>query len=238
MFPNGQQAGRQLAEKLDHYFSSLPGVDRRSNLIVVGLPRGGVPVALEVARKFGCPLEIIVAKKLPYPGQPEYAIGAVSSDGIVVLNPDVPKDFQWRAYIDGQRQRLLDETSQAEQQFYDQAGRKRSPFAGKTVIVVDDGIATGMTAFAALEAARQRGATRTIMAAPVMSPQSYRQLQSHCNEVIALSMPPEFRSVGQHYITFEQTSNKEVVSDLRQSLSFAPHFDTNQHNVGFSPVDA
>jgi len=218
MFANRKEAGEQLAKRLDHYFAALSTLDRQANLIVVGLPRGGVPVAFEVARKFACPLEIIVAKKLAYPGQSEYAIGAVSSTGIVVLNPDVPKDFQWHTYIENQRQELLDKTNQAEQEFYSQAGRKQASFAGKTVIVVDDGIATGMTAFAALETVKRLGANYTIMAAPVMSPQTHKQLLAHCDEVITLSMPSNFSAVGQFYVDFEQTSNAEVVSDLRESF--------------------
>ncbi|MBS1989949.1 MAG: phosphoribosyltransferase [Cyanobacteria bacterium SZAS LIN-2] len=218
MFANRQEAGKKLAEAVDSYLSSLPGLDKQSDLVVVGLPRGGVPVALEVARKFGCPLEIIVAKKLPYPGQPEYAIGAVSSDGVVVLNPDVPKDYNWRTYVEGQRQILLDKTSKTEQRFYEEAGRNKSSFDGKTVVVVDDGIATGMTAFAALKTVRKRGAGRIIMAVPVMSAQSYRELNSYCDGVVALSAPPDFQAVGQHYVDFAQTSDEEVVRDLRQSI--------------------
>jgi len=238
MFLNREQAGKVLADKIESFFADKSGMHQRNDLIVVGLPRGGVPVALEVARRFGCPLEIIVAKKVPYPGQPEYAIGAVSSDGIAVLSPDVPKDFQWRNYIEGQRKLLLEKTRHAEQEFYDMAGRKPGSFAGKTVIVVDDGIATGMTAFAALETARQRGSDYIIMAAPVISPQSYRQLQAYCNEVIAVTRPLNFNNVGQHYLNFEQTTDEEVVRDLRQSLIFVSHFENNQRESALYHVDA
>ncbi|MBU6452722.1 MAG: phosphoribosyltransferase [Cyanobacteria bacterium REEB67] len=223
MFTNRSMAGKQLAEKIDCFFDTLEGADRRSNLLVVGLPRGGVPVALEVARKFCCPLEIIVAKKLPYPGQPECAIGAVSSCGVVVLSPDVPKDYQWRTYIEGQRQTLLKQTNQAELQFYQHAGRLASPFIGKTVVVVDDGIATGMTAAAALESVKQRGAAYVLMAAPVMSREGYNHLSRYCDDVVALITPPDFRSVGQYYLDFEQTSDQEVINDLQQNMLFGPN---------------
>jgi len=222
MFNDRTQAGKQLAEKLAQHMSFQPGAEAGLDLLVVGLPRGGVPVALEVASKFGCPLEVIMAKKLPFPGQPEYAIGAVSSDGVVVLSPDLPQNKQWNAYIEQQRQGLLERTLTTERQYYELAGYKPSSFKDKTVIVVDDGIATGMTAIAALETARRRGAKRTIMAAPVMSSDSYRMLHAHCDDVVAISVPEEFASVGQHYANFDQTTNEEVVSALRKSAMFVP----------------
>jgi putative phosphoribosyl transferase len=222
MFADRTEAGTQLAEKLYKFLSHQSGLAYKSNLLVVGLPRGGVPVALEVARKFSCPLELIVAKKLPYPGQPEYAIGAVSSDGVVVLNPDIPQDQHWQAYIAPQRQALLKSTQSIECKLYKLAGHEKTSFKDKTVIVVDDGIATGMTAFAALETARQRGARRTIMAAPVICPLGYEQLRLRCDNVVALSVPANLRSVGQYYVNFDQTSDEEVVNALRESSRFAP----------------
>jgi putative phosphoribosyl transferase len=215
-FENRTKAGKQLADKLEQFLSSQPEFKNKSNLLVVGLPRGGVPVALEVARKFSCPLEIIVAKKLPFPGQPEYAIGAVSSGGVVVLNRDIPDNEQWQAYIQQQRHTLLKRNISIERQFYELAGYQKSSFKDKTVIIVDDGIATGMTAMAALETARRRGASHTIIAAPVMSSDSYHKLSSHSDAVIALSVPADFASVGQYYINFDQTSDEEVVNVLRE----------------------
>jgi len=236
MFVNRREAGIQLAEKLDQLLSHSLVPTSKANLLIVGLPRGGVPVALEVARKFECPLDIIVAKKLAYPGQPEYAIGAVSSDGVVVLNPDIPNDWQWSAYIEEQRQILLQKTMSVEQQFYELAGCKRSSFKDKVVILVDDGIATGMTAMAAVKAARLRGAARTILAAPVMSSESYYQLRSHCDSVVAISVPEEFNAVGQHYVDFDQTSNEEVISALRESAGFAPQFYSHAQESSVTSV--
>jgi putative phosphoribosyl transferase len=221
MFADRTEAGKQLAEKLYQYLDGQSQLDGKSNLLVVGLPRGGVPVALEVARKFCCPLEIIVSKKLPYPGQPEYAMGAVSSDGVVVFNPDIPQDRNWQAYIAPQRQALLERTGRIERKFYERAMRGKSSFEDKTVIVVDDGIATGMTAFAALETARQRGARRTVMAAPVIAPQAYERLGLQCDDVVALTVPAALHSVGQYYANFDQTSDQEVIDALRQSARFA-----------------
>lgn len=214
MFIDRTDAGIQLAEKLKQSLPELSEAAKKSALLVVGLPRGGVPVALAVSQKFNCPLEIIVAKKLPFPGQPEYAIGAVSSDGVVVLNPDIEPDNKWKKYIELQRQELLQQTQEKERQFYQLAGREKSSFKDKIVIIIDDGVATGMTAIAALQSARQRGAACTIMAAPVMSCESYRQLRTHCDTVVAVSTPAKFLSVGQHYLNFNQTQDEEVVSAL------------------------
>jgi predicted phosphoribosyltransferase len=234
-FANRTKAGQQLAEKLNHLFQQS-GLDEKANLIVVGLPRGGVPVALEVARKFGCPLDIIVSKKLPFPGQPEFAIGAVSSDGVVELNSDLPQDQEWKSYIEEQRQLLLSRTKLIEGQFYQLARCKASSFKDKVVIVVDDGVATGMTAIAAIETARRRGARRTIMAAPVMSSDSYRKLRSHCDDVVAINVPEGFRSVGQYYLDFTQTSDEEVVRALSESSQFAMPSDSGRQQPGVSPT--
>lgn len=221
MFSNRTSAGKQLADKLERYLLNKPGFDRNS-LVIVGLPRGGVPVALEVARRFSCPVDILYAKKLPYPGQPEYAIGAVSSDGVVVLQSDTPNDKRWQQYVNAQRENLLKRTKEAENELYRLAGRTKSSFDGKSVIIVDDGIATGMTAMAAAETSRKRGAIRTILAVPVMSNASFRELSSHCDDVVALSTPSNFSSVGQHYVDFSQTTNEEVIKALQESMAFLP----------------
>ncbi|MBA3859485.1 MAG: phosphoribosyltransferase [Cyanobacteria bacterium PR.3.49] len=221
MFFNDRvDAGKKLALKLEQYASSLLEKAKQSEVLVVGLPRGGVPVALEVARRFKCPLEIIVAKKLPFPNQPEYAIGAVSSGGIVVLSPDIPQSKSWREYIEQQKRQLLATTQRREDEFYVLAGRHRSSFEDKIVIIVDDGVATGMTAMAAIEAARQRGARSVILAAPVMSRESFNQLQLICDDVVAAYRPEVFNAVAEHYLEFLPTSNDEVVKALAESNGF------------------
>jgi len=220
MFLNREQAGTILAKRLIEFISTKPILDRKLDIVVAALPRGGVPVALEVARKFGCRVELIVAKKLPFPGQPELAVGAVSSDGIVILNPDLPSDNEWHEYIKMQRQSLLICTKQVEQDLYAAAGYKMNTLKDKIVIVVDDGVATGMTAVAALETARRRGAAHVVMAAPVMSLESYHELRSHCDNVVTLSTPKPFISVGRHYSDFDQTTDEEVVAAMRESVNF------------------
>ena len=220
LFKDREDAGKKLALKVEQYLSTIPKTDREREIVVVGLPRGGVPVALEVARQICCPLEIIVAKKLPFPNQPEYAIGAVSSGGITVLSPDLPQTKNWREYIEQQKRQLLVTTQRREDEFYVLARRYRSSLEGKIVIVVDDGIATGMTALAALEAARQRGARLVILAAPVMSKESYNELRPHCDGIVAAYIPEHFNAVGQHYVHFYQTTNEEVVKALAESNHF------------------
>jgi len=213
-------AGRRLAKVVSERKEAFPSRQGVSGeIIVVGLPRGGVPVAFEVAKFLNCPLEIITSKKLSYPGQPEYAIGAVSSDGFVVLNPSIPQTSDWQDYVDGERTRLRTETLANEERFYRLAGRKRcTKYDGKCVIVVDDGIATGMTAIAAVETARLRGAASVYLAAPVICRESFFELNEHCDGLIACEVPEFFESVGYYYVNFQQTSDNEVVEALRQNL--------------------
>ncbi len=219
LFRDRTDAGVKLANKLKEHFAKTSGV-KTDEIVVVGLPRGGAVVALEVARQFGCPLEIIVSKKIPFPGQPEYAIGAVSSDDVIVLNPDIPHNLQWQQYLNQQHFELLQFSKNLESEFYEAAGYEPSPLKDKVVIVVDDGIATGMTASAALKSARLRGAHTVILAAPVMSSESVEELSKCCDQVIPVNIPARLDSVGQHYLDFTQTSNSQVVHAMRESRQF------------------
>lgn len=228
IFANRTQAGLLLAERIKEYLQRHGVVDP-AKIVVVGLPRGGVPVALEVGRKLRCPVDIIAAKKLPYPGQPEYAIGAVSSDGVVVLSPDIGRTAEWNNYVEEQRQLLLVRTKQVENEFYRLAGIIPTSFNDKTVILVDDGIATGMTALAAVETARRRGAKRVVLSAPVMSHDSYSELSKAC-DVITISIPREFQAVGLHYADFAQTTNEEVLNALMEASRFGTENQFAKHS--------
>jgi putative phosphoribosyl transferase len=232
MFANRQAAGLELARKLEHQLRLEPR--SKAAMLVAGLPRGGVPVALEVARKLSCPLEIIVAKKLPFPGQPEFALGAVSSDGIVILNPAVPVSSRSQAYIEEQRAKLLLQTKTLENEYYTLAGKQPASFIDKYVVIVDDGIATGMTALAAVKSARHRGARKVVMASPVTSTESHRLLSPYCDAVVAVSTPLDFSAVGQHYHDFNQTSDEEVVAALRESLRFSTESQKQTTNDWYS----
>ncbi len=216
IFPDRSVAGKQLADSLQLLLKSQNLFDK-SKLVAVGLPRGGVPVGLEVARKFGCPLDIIVSKKIAFPSQPEYAIGAVSSDGVVVTNPEIIDRHCLDDYVEQESQRLLDLTRVLENEFLVLANCARCQFEDKVVILVDDGIATGMTAAAAAGSARLRGARRIIIAAPVMSIESHHDLTRYCDDVLAIALPEEFLAVGYHYVNFSQTTNEEVITSLMEA---------------------
>lgn len=224
-FQNRKDAGEKLADKLQQYLKRELQQIFHDDLVVVGLPRGGAVVALEVARKFGCQLDILVSKKIPYPGDTEFAIGAVTSDSEVVLNPNIPDTIPWEHYIEKQRQKLLHQTKEMEGKFYDLAGYIPSSFENKIVVIVDDGVATGMTAIAALETARLRGAKMIIMSAPVMSLESHHQISKFCRHLVADYVPSDFMAVAQYYVDFKQTTDEEVVVAMRESHHFAPPVD-------------
>ncbi|PZM84122.1 MAG: hypothetical protein DKT66_05635 [Candidatus Melainabacteria bacterium] len=217
LFSDRVSAGKLLAEEVVRRLSRLSDKTRALPVVVVALPRGGAPVAYEVARRLSAPLEIIAAKKLPFPNEPEYAMGAVSSEGVVVLNASIPHSPDWKAYVERESQKLLASTKERENRFYELSGTERKTFENKVVIVIDDGVATGMTAACALKTAKQRGATHLIMAAPVMSQESVRLLSKYADEVISLRVPALFNSVGQHYLNFEQTTDQEVVTAMRNA---------------------
>jgi len=216
IFADRTIAGKQLAETLQLHLKTT-GHLNAAELLVIGLPRGGVPVALEVARKLACPMDILVSKKISFPGQPEYAIGAVTSDGIVMLNEDIVKRCELDSYIETERQRLLLQTQEIENEFRTLANCPHIDVDNKIVVLVDDGIATGMTAIAAVGSIQHRGAKRIIVAAPVMSIESYHDLDKYCDDVIAISLPQEFLAVGCHYDKFTQTTNEEVVKALHEA---------------------
>ncbi|MBK7836751.1 MAG: Pribosyltran protein [Cyanobacteriota bacterium erpe_2018_sw_39hr_WHONDRS-SW48-000098_B_bin.30] len=224
MFSNRTSAGKLLAQRLSHHLSQRTLANA---LLVVGLPRGGVPVAAEVARVLQCPMELIVSKKLSYPYRPEYALGAVSSDGVVVLSPEIPTDRRWQSYVEHERFILLEHTRSTELQYFDLADCKRITFRGKTVILVDDGIATGMTAMAAAKSARERGAAQVILAAPVISIEAMDSLRTYCDDIVALEVPSEFKSVGAFYEDFSQTTSAEVINCLRSLSTSMPPPNTN-----------
>ncbi|HEY9732560.1 MAG TPA: phosphoribosyltransferase family protein [Drouetiella sp.] len=218
LFKNRKQAGQQLAAKIEEHFSATQA--KADDVVVAGLPRGGVIVALEVSRLFHRQVDVIVSKKIAYPGQPDFAIGAVSSDDVIVLNPDIPHNLQWQHYINQQHVELLEFSRNLENEFYEQAGYSPSRLENKTVIIVDDGIATGMTAAAALKTARLRSAKAVLLAAPVMSRESIKELAQYCDAIIHAYVPDRLEAVGQHYIDFTQVSNAEVIAAMKESTHF------------------
>lgn len=202
-FKDRKQAGELLAERL----VSL-GYDRQPNLLVFGLPRGGVPVAFQVARRLKAPLDVWVVRKLGTPGHEELAMGAIASGGGRVLNPGV-MEHDTLAAVEAQQL--------AELQRRERLYRGNQPFPdlkGKTVLLVDDGLATGATMKAAIAAARQKQPARLVVAVPVAPPDTLAEIQALVDEVVCLETPAFFQAVGLWYEDFPQTSDEEVLALL------------------------
>lgn len=213
MFKDRKSAGILLCKKLQE---SLAGKAEIPN-IVVALPRGGVPVAVEIAEALKAPLTVLVSKKIGAPFQAEFAIGAVSSSGVFVLNENSGFDLDHlQKYIDKERQRLSSITKEAELECLQSAGLKAQiDFSGKRAIVVDDGIATGMTVMAAAKSLRQLGAAEVIVAAPVVALESVETLLSYSDQVLAVETPRDLGAIGLFYEDFHQVPDEE----LKEALS-------------------
>jgi putative phosphoribosyl transferase len=213
LFRDRRDAGQRLAARLEYLRSEHP--------IVLGLPRGGVPVAFQVARALDAPLDVIVVRKLGVPFQPELGMGAIGEDGARVLNDDVirlagikPDDIakveaRERAEVERRARRFRGE-------------RPMLSLEGRTVIIVDDGIATGGTARAALKVARVHGANRVVLAVPVAPPDTVRELVADADEVVCLETPAAFSAIGAWYADFSQTPDEQVTALLAKPAAPAP----------------
>lgn len=208
MFKNRTEAGKLLADKLQYVLiDAMP-----LKTVIVALPRGGVTVAVEIAKKISATLTVLVAKKIGAPNQKEFAIGAVSSSGVVVLNDatGIPH-FLLRAYIDSEKNRLANVTKQAESEWLASAGLKNQvDFRGTRAIVVDDGVATGMTTIAAERSLHQLGASEVYLAAPVVAAETARTLRNSYDHVISITEPTNMGAVGFFYEDFHQITDEEV----------------------------
>jgi predicted phosphoribosyltransferase len=217
-FPNRAEAGRQLAEKLESYTG-------RNNVIVLGLPRGGVPVAYEVAKRLRAPLDVFIVRKLGVPGFEELAAGAIASGGVRVLNEDVVRAIPYATEaIEAVTARETAELQRREQIYRE--GRLAPELRDKVVILVDDGLATGATMRAAVKALRERGAAEIVVAVPVGPPDTCDEISQQADEAVCLSTPPFFQAVGQYYEDFSQTSDEDVRELLTKAAQKAP--DRNQ----------
>ncbi|HZQ91399.1 MAG TPA: phosphoribosyltransferase [Terriglobales bacterium] len=202
IFRDRTDAGRQLAEAL----KPLTG---RPDVLVLALPRGGVPVAYAVAEALGEPLDVFLVRKLGMPGQPELAMGAVASNGSRVLNQDVLRQFDIpEAVIEAVTRDELRELERRDALF--RGNRPHLEVAGKTVVLVDDGLATGSTMRAAARALLQQHPARLIIAVPVAATQTCEELQREFRDLVCLYTPEPFYAVGQWYQDFNQTSDDEV----------------------------
>ena len=208
------EAGRFLAENLSNYAN-------REDVLVLALPRGGVPVAAEVAKRLNAPLDVFVVRKLGLPGHPELAMGAIASGGVRVFNGEVVNALRIPdEVVDAVSAEELAELQRREKVY--RAGLPPLDVEGKTIIVVDDGIATGSTMLAAVSALRQLNAARIIIAAPVVAASTYREMQRAADEVTAVIMPERFYAVGQWYEDFSQTSDEEVRDLLTRAARRQP----------------
>lgn len=207
-FRDRREAGRRLAARLTSLAAERP--------VVVGLPRGGVPVADEVAAALRAPLEILAVRKLGAPHNPEYGIGAIAEDGTRVFDAEA-------LAVLGINGGVLDsivarETAELHRRVAAYRGdRPAMELRGRTVVVIDDGVATGVTDTAALRAIRRRGPRRLVLAVPVCAPDSAARLRGEADEVVCLAEPPQLYGVGQWYRDFSQVSDQEVISALGTS---------------------
>jgi putative phosphoribosyl transferase len=209
-FADRAEAGRRLAERLVHLTGEQP--------VVLALPRGGVPVALEIARALGAPLDLVLVRKIGAPLQPELAVGAVV-DGDrpeTVLNEEIVRECGlFEEDLARATERLLEEIERRRTLYL--GGRARVPIEGRTAIVVDDGIATGATMRAALHATRRAGPARLVLATPVAPPDTIERLRAEADEVVCLATPDLFMAIGSFYRDFRQVNDDEVVAMLREA---------------------
>jgi putative phosphoribosyl transferase len=210
-FRNRAAAGQTLAEQLTHY-QDTPDV------LVLGLPRGGVPVAYEVAHALNAPLDVFVVRKIGVPCHEELAMGALASGGVCVLNDDVVRQLSFgQDVIDELTREEQQEVTKREQRY--RGDRPAAMLTGRTVILVDDGLATGATMRAAVAAVRQQQPARVVVAVPVAAPDVCSTMQREADEVICAVTPPSLGGISAWYVDFHQTSDDEVRQLLTKAAS-------------------
>ena len=214
LFHDRADAGRQLLSRLGLYAG-------RGDVLVLGLPRGGIPIAYEVARGLGAPLDVFVVRKLGVPGQEELAMGAIATGGVRVVNHDVVDALAIPpAAIDRVAAEEGRELERRQRSYRD--GRPEPVVAGRTVILVDDGLATGSTMRAAVAALRQLAPARVVVAVPVAARSTCDELRGEVDDVVCLATPEPFMAVGRFYDDFSQTTDEEVRELLAARAREAP----------------
>jgi putative phosphoribosyl transferase len=213
-FHDRQDAGRQLAEQ-------LTGSARRTGLLVLALPRGGVVLGYQIARRLQCPLDVLLVRKLGCPGNPELAAGAISETGTRLLNEDVIASLRIdAAYLAAETARQQEQISRRLTLYRD--GARLVKLADRTVLLVDDGVATGATMKAAIATLQHEGLNALIAAVPVAPPDTAQEIAATVDAWVCLQTPTWFGAVGQFYDDFDQVSDAEVVALLRQAQGVTP----------------
>jgi predicted phosphoribosyltransferase len=210
IFKDRHDAGRRLAGRLQPFHAEHP--------VVVGIPRGGVPVAAEVARALGAPLDVAVVRKIGAPQNPEFAIGALAEGDVQLLNARLVRAA---GLSDAGLRALIHDVERELGEYVERYRGSREPIAvaGRTVILVDDGLATGRSAMAAVISLRGRGAARVILAVPVAAPTSLEALRREADAVVCVEMPADLWAVGVWYEDFSPTSDEEVAALLAQAAA-------------------
>ena len=215
-FNDRTDAGKRLAERLSEYVN-------REDVLILALPRGGVPVAFEVAKELNVKMDVFIVRKLGVPGNEELAMGAIASGNIRVLNEDVVRSFRIP-------QRVIDEATANELRELERReriyrGNRPTPkISGSTVILIDDGLATGATMRAAVAAVKTKNPAKVIIAVPVAAPDTCSAFGSEVDEVICVATPEPFYGVGAWYEDFSQTTDKEVCDFLDRAAKIEPNF--------------
>ncbi len=206
LFRDREDAGRRLAQALRPLMLDHP--------LVLGIPRGGVTVAAAVARELDGDLGVVVARKLRAPQQPELAIGAITADGVAWINEPVARVAgASEQYLQQEKEFQAGEARRREEAF---DGHRRPPAAGRTVVIVDDGLATGATALAAIRAMKAAGARRVILAVPVAPPESFERMSHEADQVVCPFVEEDFYAIGQFYIDFHPVEDAEVRQGLAE----------------------
>jgi predicted phosphoribosyltransferase len=209
LFSDRREAGAVLARQLESYKD-------RKDVVVLALPRGGVPVAYEVARALNAPLDVFVVRKLGVPAHRELAMGAIAPGGVRIVDNNIITSYGVsQAAVERVSREELAELERRERAY--RSGRESVELSGRIVLLVDDGLATGSTMKAAVQAARARGPERIVVAVPVAAPKTCRELAEIADEIVCARTPEPFAAVGQWYVDFSQTSDAEVRELLRES---------------------